>query len=130
MGFEGRGYQHCFQPLTRRAPWPQRRGSRSCALARSVLRRLVCCTLEALKGSTTDVSPAQAQKEGETVVYEQMKAALTAALEVKQATLRPEIQLLNKLLAADGALAWKQVGLQRGGVHEGSPAERGLAVSF
>ena len=51
----------------------------------------------------------QAEKEGNTEVYNQLKAALTAAMEAKQATLRPEIQLLNKLLAAEGSLAWRQV---------------------
>jgi hypothetical protein len=57
--------------------------------------------------------PLQAQKEGSTEVYDQMKAALTAALEVKQATLRPEIQLLNRLLAVEDALAWEQARFAR-----------------
>lgn len=51
-----------------------------------------------------------AEKEGETDVYNNIKAALTAAMEVKQATLRPEIQLLNSLLAADERAAREQVG--------------------
>ncbi|GAB4817892.1 hypothetical protein N2152v2_004938 [Parachlorella kessleri] len=50
-----------------------------------------------------------AEKEGNTEVYNQLKSAMTAAMEVKQSTLRPEIQLLNKLLAAEGSLAWRQI---------------------
>lgn len=42
-------------------------------------------------------------------MYNQIKEALVAAMEVKQATLRPEIRLLNKLLLADGAEAWRGV---------------------
>ncbi|KAI7841568.1 hypothetical protein COHA_004738 [Chlorella ohadii] len=42
-----------------------------------------------------------AQKEGNAVVTQHIETALRAALEAKQATLRPEIQLLNRLLGAE-----------------------------
>ena len=51
-----------------------------------------------------------AEKEGETEVHNNIKAALTAAMAVKQATLREEIQLLNTLLATDERAAREQVG--------------------
>ena len=57
--------------------------------------------------STAAVSPAvhppQAKKEGNAEVVGRLEAALRAAFEAKQATLRPEIQLLNRLLATEGA---------------------------
>ena len=51
----------------------------------------------------------QAKKEGNAEVVAQLEAALRAAFEVKQATLRPEIQLLNRLLAAEGEEQRRQV---------------------
>ena len=51
----------------------------------------------------------QAQKEGSEAVVEQLERVLRIAMEAKQATLRPEIQLLNNLLAAADAEARAQV---------------------
>lgn len=50
-----------------------------------------------------------AKKEEEGDVVARLEAALKAAFEAKQATLRPEIQLLNRLLAAEGAEQRAQV---------------------
>lgn len=44
----------------------------------------------------------QAKKEGNEEVVARLEGAIRAAFEAKQATLRPEIQLLNRLLAAEG----------------------------
>ena len=51
----------------------------------------------------------QAKKEGNSEVVTRLEAALRAAFEAKQATLRPEIQLLNRLLAAEGGEQRQQV---------------------
>lgn len=50
-----------------------------------------------------------AKKEGDEAVAGRLEAALKAAMEVKNSTLRPEIQLLNKLLGADTELQRKQI---------------------
>ncbi|EFN59086.1 hypothetical protein CHLNCDRAFT_49925 [Chlorella variabilis] len=50
-----------------------------------------------------------AKKEGNAEVVARLEAALKAAFEAKQATLRPEIQLLNRLLAAETAEQRQQV---------------------
>lgn len=42
-----------------------------------------------------------AKKEGDAAVTGQLESALRAAMDAKNATLRPEIQLVNKLLAAE-----------------------------
>lgn len=53
-------------------------------------------------------SPADmAQREGNVEVTSRLKAALEAAMAAKQQTLRPEIQLLNALLADDSAASRK-----------------------
>lgn len=52
----------------------------------------------------------QAQKEGNTTVTQHIESALKAALEAKQATLRVEIQLLNRLLGAETQEARQRVG--------------------
>ncbi len=44
--------------------------------------------------------PAQARKEGEEDVVGKLEKVLSVAMEEKQKTLRPEIQLLNRLLGA------------------------------
>jgi hypothetical protein len=49
-----------------------------------------------------------ADKEGDASVASNLKAALKVAMDAKQKTLRPEIQLLNRLLAAETAVARKQ----------------------
>jgi len=49
------------------------------------------------------------EKEGDSNVTEKIRGALQAAMEVKQSTLRLEIQLLNKLLAASTPLQRKQI---------------------
>jgi hypothetical protein len=51
----------------------------------------------------------QAEKEADQDIYTQLKTALQAAMEVKQSTLRPEIQLLNSLLQAESPLRLKQI---------------------
>lgn len=51
---------------------------------------------------------ALAGREGSAEVVDQIKAALEAAFEAKNATLRPEIQLLNRLLRAEDALGRKR----------------------
>lgn len=50
-----------------------------------------------------------AQKEGNQEVTGHIETALKAAMEAKQATLRPEIQLLNRLLGAEDAAARQRV---------------------
>jgi hypothetical protein len=55
----------------------------------------------------------QAKKEGNQEVVARLEGAIRAAFEAKQATLRPEIQLLNRLLAAEGVEQQQEV---RGGV--------------
>ena len=50
-----------------------------------------------------------AKKESDEAVASQIEAALKTAMEVKNSTLRPEIQLLNKLLGADTSLQRKQM---------------------
>lgn len=50
-----------------------------------------------------------AEQEGNTEVFEQLKAALKAAMEVKQKSLRPEIQLLNELLSAEDSAARRRL---------------------
>jgi hypothetical protein len=44
----------------------------------------------------------QARKEKNADIFEKLETTLKAAMEAKQETLRPEIQLLNALLAAPG----------------------------
>jgi hypothetical protein len=51
---------------------------------------------------------ALAGREGSAEVADQIRAALEAAFEAKNATLRPEIQLLNRLLRAEDALGRKR----------------------
>ncbi|KAL4420018.1 hypothetical protein ABPG77_001268 [Micractinium sp. CCAP 211/92] len=51
---------------------------------------------------TADTYIKMAKKEGEAEVVARLEAAMRAAFEAKQATLRPEIQLLNRLLGAEG----------------------------
>ena len=50
----------------------------------------------------------QAKKEKNSAVAKQLEGALKAAMEEKQKTLRPEIQLLNNLLAVNSRTARKQ----------------------
>lgn len=45
----------------------------------------------------------QAKKEGNTELIEQIKRVSAAAMQAVNTTLRPEIQLLNNLLAAGSA---------------------------
>jgi hypothetical protein len=49
-----------------------------------------------------------AKKEGDTEVASRLEAALRTAMEAKQATLRPEIQLINRLLAEEDGQRRKQ----------------------
>ncbi len=51
----------------------------------------------------------QARKEGNADVAARLERALSAAWSVKQATLRPELQLLNALVRADSDAARRQV---------------------
>ena len=51
----------------------------------------------------------QARKEQNSEIVKQLEGALKAAMEEKQKTLRPEIQLLNNLLAVNSRPARKQV---------------------
>ncbi|KAL4430850.1 hypothetical protein ABPG75_006106 [Micractinium tetrahymenae] len=51
---------------------------------------------------TVDTYIKMAKKEGEAEVVARLEAAMRAAFEAKQATLRPEIRLLNRLLSAEG----------------------------
>lgn len=51
---------------------------------------------------TADTYIKMAKKEGEAEVVARLEAAMRAAFEAKQATLRPEIRLLNRLLGAEG----------------------------
>jgi len=50
-----------------------------------------------------------AKKDGDDNVASRLERAIKAAMEAKNATLRPEIQLLNKLLGAENELERKQV---------------------
>jgi hypothetical protein len=52
----------------------------------------------------------QARKENNPIVLEKLEAVLKIAMEEKQKTLRPEIQLFNRLLAASTQLERQQVG--------------------
>lgn len=51
---------------------------------------------------------AMAKREGDTDVVSRLEVAIRTAMEAKQATLRPEIQLLNRLLAEEDAQSRKQ----------------------
>ncbi|KAK9812959.1 hypothetical protein WJX72_006509 [[Myrmecia] bisecta] len=50
-----------------------------------------------------------AKKEGNAEMFGQMQNVLKIAMEEKQKTLRPEIQLLNRLIAEDSSSARKQI---------------------
>ncbi len=52
---------------------------------------------------------AQAKKEGDAEVVRRLEEVLKVAMAEKQKTLRPEIQLLNRLLAAEGSTERRQV---------------------
>ena len=96
---------------------------RSVALAATdILARLLHAEENALEvateftGSLTEeffhISSAylqMAKKDGDDNVAFRLERALKAAMEAKNATLRPEIQLLNKLLGAENELERKQV---------------------
>ena len=58
--------------------------------------------------NTAFVACSQAKKEQNSEVAKQLESALKAAMEEKQKTLRPEIQLLNNLLAVNSRPARKQ----------------------
>lgn len=49
------------------------------------------------------------EQEGDADVTSKLQAALQAAMKAKQATLRPEIQLLNSLLGAESDVRRKQI---------------------
>eukprot|EP00955_Chlamydomonas_euryale_P115428 366348-Chlamydomonas_euryale.AAC.9 len=51
---------------------------------------------------TLGLAALQAKKEGNAAVVTSLETVLRAAFEAKQSTLRVEIQLLNRMLAADG----------------------------
>ena len=55
------------------------------------------------------LSPPQARKEGNQQVVRQLETVLRAAMQEKQKALRPEIQLLNTLLAASDRPTRKRV---------------------
>ena len=59
-----------------------------------------------------DTRTLQAKKEKNSAVAKQLEGALKAAMEEKQKTLRPEIQLLNNLLAVNSRTARKQACLR------------------
>ena len=50
----------------------------------------------------------QAEKEGDAAVKARLQSVLKVAMEEKQKTLRPEIQLLNRLLAVESSAQRKQ----------------------
>lgn len=62
----------------------------------------------------------QAKKEGNTQVEVQLEAALRAAMQAKNATLRPEIQLLNILIGTEAAADRAQVRLESCGGRRGA----------
>ena len=80
-------------------------GVRSLALTCSVIQRpQYTCDTRAHQNK----QELQAKKEKNSAVAKQLEGALKAAMEEKQKTLRPEIQLLNNLLAVNSRTARKQ----------------------
>ena len=53
----------------------------------------------------------QARKEGNAEVVGRLESVLKIAMEEKQKTLRPEIQLLNSLIAAKSSLQRQEVSM-------------------
>lgn len=68
----------------------------------------------------------QAKKENNPALTAQLEGALKVAFQAKQRTLRPEIQMLNRLLALSSKDAVRQVGSSRraGSMHRGCTRAR------